>query len=272
MTLGPLVLPYPVLLLLLVFAISQGLGHLAERRDSQAGLSSRLANIFLLSLLAARLAFVWRYKELYLAQPWTMLDIRDGGWDQQAGVLAGWVYALVLAYRLPPLRRSLLRTVAVASVLWIGGTLLIMLQASRHAPAPGAVLQDRSGAPVALSAFRGKPTVINLWASWCPPCRREMPAMAAFQRAHPEVHMVFVNQGEAPGVVADFLAAGRLELDNVLLDQARRVARDYDVAGYPTTLFFDAQGRLQFMHTGELSQAALAARVAQVRQAAPAMP
>ncbi|MGE8681324.1 MAG: TlpA family protein disulfide reductase, partial [Achromobacter marplatensis] len=128
-------------------------------------------------------------------------------------------------------------------------------------------VQHIDGAPAALSAFHGKPTVINLWASWCPPCRREMPAFAKAQAANPDVNFVFLNQGEAPPDVAQFLAQHAPALRNVLLDPAGEASRKLSNRGLPATLFLDAQGRLVDLRVGELSTASLAQRLEAIQKA-----
>ncbi|WP_312183975.1 TlpA family protein disulfide reductase, partial [Massilia timonae] len=113
--------------------------------------------------------------------------------------------------------------------------------------------------------FKGKVAVVNLWATWCPPCRREMPAMQAAQQANPDIGFVFVNQGESSVVVRRFLATQQLRLQNVVIDPAGQVAARTGAAGYPTTLFYDADGKLRLRHVGELSEATLKDKLASLR-------
>jgi len=121
------------------------------------------------------------------------------------------------------------------------------------------------GAPATMPAFHGKPTVINLWASWCPPCRREMPAFAAAQAANPDVNFVFLNQAEAAQDVAQFLDKHAPALRNVLIDPAGEASRKFSNRGLPATLFLDAEGRLVDLRVGELSTASLAQRLESIR-------
>ncbi|EEF22070.1 Thiol-disulfide oxidoreductase resA, putative [Ricinus communis] len=225
--------------------------------------------MFVVALVAARVVFILRYQSLYFASPLTMLDIRDGGWDAQAGVIAAWVYALVLWQRERAARKAVAVTVGTATMLWLAGTALLMANTGTHGAIPASVLSRLDGQPVALADFRGKPTVVNFWATWCPPCQKEMPAMAQVQRQRPDVNFVFVNQGESPQVIQGFLQAGRLALNNVLLDPAQATARGFSVMGYPTTLFFDATGKLVYQHMGPLSEAALLHHVDEAGTQAP---
>jgi thiol-disulfide isomerase/thioredoxin len=104
--------------------------------------------------------------------------------------------------------------------------------------------------------------VVNLWATWCGPCRAEMPVLAAAQRARPDVRFVFANQGEGPEVVQRYLAAERLALQDVWLDIGSGLGPALGSRGLPTTVFFDADGTRVDAHFGLLNAAALQARLA----------
>ena len=147
------------------------------------------------------------------------------------------------------------------AVLLLGGIATFMMSPTA-ASLPPLALSSLDGRPVTLADFAGKPTVVNLWATWCPPCRREMPAMQQAQAAHPDVHFVFVNQGEEAGAIAAFLEKEELALANVLVDPQSSVGAALGQGGLPTTLFFDASGRLDGIRVGELSQATLNQRLA----------
>lgn len=129
---------------------------------------------------------------------------------------------------------------------------------------PALALPTLDGQTLDLIALRGKPTVLNLWATWCPPCAREMPVMAGAQSQNPSVNFVFVDQGESADQVAAWLSQRQLHLRNVVLDSSRQVGAAFDHAAYPTTLFFDAKGRLVATRIGELSAATLAQKLNQI--------
>ncbi len=111
--------------------------------------------------------------------------------------------------------------------------------------------------PAQLSSYMGVPVVLNLWASWCPPCRREMPVIEQAQTAFPDVSFVLVNQGESAQQAKTFLQSEGLNLTDVLLDPSSEAMREMRTGGLPTTFFFDAQGRMVDLHLGEITMADL---------------
>ena len=127
------------------------------------------------------------------------------------------------------------------------------------------VIDPSEGAEVELPRFVGQPMVVNLWATWCPPCVREMPVLQAAQQQHPDVHFVFINQGESADKVRAWLSVRGMTLLNVLLDRRGQSTAALDAAGLPTTLFYDAQGRLVARRIGELSPATLAEQLARIK-------
>jgi len=120
------------------------------------------------------------------------------------------------------------------------------------------------GTEVSLASFQGKPTVVNLWATWCPPCVREMPVLQQAQAERSDVHFVLVNQGERATRVRDYLASRQLRLRNVLVDEGNALGAFTGHRALPTTLFYDAQGRLVDTRVGELSAASLAHRLSAI--------
>jgi thiol-disulfide isomerase/thioredoxin len=271
---GPLVLPFSLLLMLGASAL--GL-WIAQRVGLRAGIDvqPQTLRIGLVAVVVARLAFVWQYRAAYFSAPLDILaviDIRDGGWDSQIGVIAAWAYALILVRRDPVLRKPLLTAMACASAVWIGGSIALLWLPQHKTQLPAIAFASFNGQTASLTSFKGKPTVVNLWATWCPPCRREMPVLQRAQADHPDLHFVFLNQGESSDKVQRFLTSHRLDLRNVLLDPKGQAGSAFNQSGLPTTLFFDAQGRLVDQRVGELSHATLAQRLAALRSSPKADP
>jgi thiol-disulfide isomerase/thioredoxin len=131
---------------------------------------------------------------------------------------------------------------------------------------PTVLLTTLAGEPVDLAGLAaGQPLVVNLWASWCPPCRREMPVLAAAQQQETGVRFVFANQGEGAATAQRYLSASQLALANVVLDPGTALGKAVGSTALPTTLFYDAKGRLVDTHLGELSAASLASKLKQLR-------
>lgn len=259
-SLGPLSLPFSVLLL----AVSAILALLIARRiagNARAQAEGLLYRGLLLGLFASRLAFVVQYFDAYSRHPLSMLDIRDGGWQPWAGLVAVWVYVMWLAWRAQPLRKAMLAGVMAFTVVWLAGNLLVSVEGQKVRTLPEFSATSVEGGQVALQSYAGKPTVINLWASWCPPCRREMPVFEQVQKERPEINIVMLNQGESAEQVQQFLHANKLDLRGVLLDAGGDIAKGFEQRGLPATLFFDADGRLMDTRLGELSYASLTHRI-----------
>jgi len=129
--------------------------------------------------------------------------------------------------------------------------------------------QDVSSPPSATSTSTGtrRSTVVNLWASWCGPCRREMPAFLKAQAQHPKVRFIYANQGETAITIRAFLTQQNLSLKNVILDPDRSWMTRFHASGIPTTLFFDADGKLVSSQVGELSDAALKDQLTRLERA-----
>ena len=261
---GPLSLPYSVLLTLVGIALG---GFVASRlaRASGTEVEPTLTYMLLVGLVAARLAYVLRWHDPYFDLPLSILNIRDGGWEPAAGVVAAMLFGLQRARRQAGLRKPVLAAAFTTGAVLLLGGIATFLVASSAVHLPPLSLSSLDGRSVSLADFAGKPTVVNLWATWCPPCRREMPALQQAQAANPDVNFVFVNQGEESQAIAAFLDRQGLALRNVLVDPQNSVGAALGHSGLPTTLFFDAHGRVAGTRIGELSQATLTQRLAGLR-------
>ncbi|MET0207426.1 MAG: TlpA disulfide reductase family protein [Burkholderiaceae bacterium] len=260
---GPFVLPWTFLHLVGAVGVALGLhAWLARRRGQDAG--ALLWRCLIVGVVFARLGFIYQYKELYAAHPLSIVNLRDGGWSAEVGIVAMWMFATLHLRNLPRMRMTAILPLAAGTVLFIAGQIALVMQ-PREGQLPALTLDRAGGGTLSLTAFRGRPVVLNLWATWCGPCVREMPALQAAQRERPDVHFVFVNQGEPAGQVTAWLRAQQLQLQNVAIDEHRQASAAFKQRGYPTTLFFDGSGQLVEQRTGELSEAALQATLARLR-------
>ena len=109
--------------------------------------------------------------------------------------------------------------------------------------APDFTLYDIDGNEVSLSDFRGKKVFLNFWATWCPPCKEEMPDMQLFHKQEEEndIVVIAVNIGESKSKVKDFIDSKGYEF-LTLLDSKKEIAKLYNVNAIPTTFFINSQG------------------------------
>lgn len=153
--------------------------------------------------------------------------------------------------------------VGKALIPWVGGIVLaiggfFLVQELRPAPevkassdglAPDFALATPDGRTIRLSELRGKPVVINFWATWCGPCRIEMPSFASFALAHPDVAVlgVAVDSGDAARLA---LEKKKLDIPYEVLIADPGVTRDYGVSSLPTTIVVDETGRIVRAQSG----------------------
>jgi cytochrome c biogenesis protein CcmG, thiol:disulfide interchange protein DsbE len=139
--------------------------------------------------------------------------------------------------------------------------------------APDFSLMDLQGEKISLSELRGRPVLINLWATWCPPCRAEMPAMQGVYEKYRDqgFTILAINatyQDSAPAA-ASFVDEYDLTFP-VLMDTSGEVSRLYQMRALPTTFFVDSEGIIQeVVIGGPISPALLQVRVEQLLAGAP---
>lgn len=130
-------------------------------------------------------------------------------------------------------------------------------------PAPVFALRDDTGAEASLAEYRGKVVVMNLWASWCPPCRAEMPELQQFADAYATrgVAVVGVNQGESGPRARAFAQSLRIRFP-VWLDERQQYGRAFSALGLPTTVVLGRDGVVAAGFDGQVSIAQLRTAVA----------
>lgn len=269
LSLGPIALPVaPLVLLCAVWGTSFLASRLARKGEDAAQGEVAGNTVFhaaLVGLLAARLAYLVIHADAYLASPLSALDVRDGGWYAPAGLVAGLVWLAWRSLRWPRLKKAwLVSSLAGVTVWWLAST-AIGLAGSPSMPAVELAALEGGESTTLSQAARGRPVVVNLWASWCAPCRVEMPMLAAAQQREAAVGFLFVNQGESPAAVQAYLRKEGLPLREVLLDKGSKLGEAIGSRGIPVTLFYDAQGRQVDAHFGLLNAAALESRLRQLR-------
>lgn len=116
---------------------------------------------------------------------------------------------------------------------------------------PPLVLKDLQGNSHQLGEYRGKVVLVNFWATWCPPCREEMPSMQRLKvkMTGRPFAMLGVNSGEPIGDIEEFLKGVKVNFP-ILLDADSAVTRRWKVYGLPTSFLVDRQGRVRYSLTG----------------------
>ncbi len=125
--------------------------------------------------------------------------------------------------------------------------------------APDFTLTDLTGQAVTLSALRGRVVVLNFWATWCPPCRSEVPALqAAYQQYQSRgVALIGIDLKEDAATIQQFIAPYGVTYP-IVRDETGRVSSQYQVAGIPTTIIIDADGVIRARHIGPVTEAQFA--------------
>ena len=221
--------------------------------------------MLLFGLVIGRIVFVIKFADQYDSL-WQMIDFRDRGVDWVSGMIAMALFLLWQIKRLPQQRVALFGG-ALSILLFFSVTTLLMNVGREQLSIPDIALEQLDGEQISLvQVAENNITVVNLWASWCPPCQREMPAFEKASQQYPDIRFLMLNQQESAEKVNDFLADNKLTFEHVLLDKTGKVADTFDAYGLPVTLYFDLQGTLVDSHMGEVSAASLSATLERLSQ------
>ncbi len=117
--------------------------------------------------------------------------------------------------------------------------------------APDFQLRNLEGQAISLNSLKGSPVMINFWASWCGPCRAEMPYLQQIYEewSGKELKLLTINIGESSSVASSFMQSYNLSLP-VMLDTRQTVSREYNILGIPSTFFIDKDGIIQGVKVG----------------------
>jgi len=136
----------------------------------------------------------------------------------------------------------------------LAGCLLVSLSVAGSldpSPAPSFSLESNDGSAVSLDDFRGQVVMINFWASWCGPCRQEMPLLEDLYAKYEPLGFTLlgVNVDEDPSAAVEYLKEVQVSFP-VLFDTANEVSKAYDVIAMPSTVLIGRDGKLRFIHHG----------------------
>ena len=215
-----------------------------------------MQSLLLAAFVGARAGHVLLFWSSFLGSPWRILAIWQGGFSWKFGAMSALAVAAPALWRKPHLRVPTALALSVSLLGW-GLSFQYFVKNDAAVAAPTHELSLLDGGAIDLSQLHGRPMVLNLWASWCPPCRRELPMMARFAATEGKVDFVFANQGENPAVIQRFLTAQRLSIRTVAIDQQSSLMRHYQALGLPATLFIAADGQVVAAQLGEISSETL---------------
>lgn len=155
--------------------------------------------------------------------------------------------------------------VIVVGVLVVWGAL--NPSSPRSGPAPDFVVADMAGQPAQLADLKGDVVVLNFWATWCGPCRAEIPELSAFAKAHPDVGMAGISTDDAMSVKRLAAMAGKYGITYpVYLDDNHIAAGAYGVSAIPVTFILDKDRQIVRVIQGSTTQGALEDAVASARK------
>ncbi len=115
-----------------------------------------------------------------------------------------------------------------------------------------------------LSSLKGKAVLLNFWATWCTPCRVEMPVLNELAKSNPsDVVLIAVNYQQSPEMIRRYLAKNEIDF-SVALDSEGVISKMYKVTALPTTIFIDRSGNITDIHEGMLTRESLKEKVAKI--------
>ena len=240
--LGPFPLSVAAILVIVALLVAAWAGRLAGR-SQQISISNILIDMLVAAILVSRIAFVAVWFDTYRSSPWSIFDIRDGGFILWVGLLAALLVAAWRSWRRVPVRKPLSIGLAAGALAW--AMMFGAISQLNNTMLPNVSLMTLAGEPVDLVMLAaGKPMVINLWASWCPPCRRELPDLQELSTSFKDKGLVVLGiTDEDVSKVQPFVTKQGLTYP-ILLDAGRKVNKEFNVLGIPRTVIYNRQGHL----------------------------
>lgn len=121
--------------------------------------------------------------------------------------------------------------------------------AAPNGPAPQFTLPEKGGSELSLAQYKGQVVMINFWASWCGPCRQEMPLLEDIYKKYNKLGFTLIGVNVEPdSKAADEWLKQTPVTFPVVYDKDSKVSRAYNVSGMPTTVIIDRKGNLRYVH------------------------
>jgi len=283
-SLGPILIPVSILGLVTSYiAMTWFLGRIAPRLGFDPLWTKRvIEKSFLVGIIAARLGFAASNWNSYLNEPWTVLFFWQPGYSVGVGITVAIAFSAFCIQRLKGLwhRSSIsILTSGILTGVIVFSTIvgLAWILSDQTTIRPGTTisdftLQDLDGKAVRWSDLGGSGTILNFWATWCPPCLREMPLLdLAYQTYQPQgLNVIGISVGESEETVRNYIDSTGITYpiwvngNQNTEDQTREIFNLYAGVGLPTTIFADPQGVIRKLYVGELSRGFIDSEVAKL--------
>lgn len=261
-SIGPIVLATSkavILVALVVFLLLMD-----KLNEKISGLSKWSFSSVLIAFIGARLGDLFINFDYYRDDLLSVLYFWRPGFQVEVGLALALIYTIFVIYKYG--FKNLLEDFKQKSKVILIVILLTFLTISavfvapkfnevnpEEAPKlPSVVLETLNSTKINLADFKGQNLIVNFWATWCPSCRREIPAFLQLSKIT-DTKILLINQGEDTLTVKNYLKEESLEFENIFLDQTNQMSRIFSVKGLPTTLFFDKLGNLRYTNLGLIS-------------------
>jgi peroxiredoxin len=118
-------------------------------------------------------------------------------------------------------------------------------------PAPDFTLDSRGGKPLSLAQYKGQVVMLNFWASWCVPCKQEMPLLESIQKKYSKLGFTLIGVNVEPDTKAANAVLEKIPVSfPVVYDTESKVSKLYQVSGMPSTVIIDRKGQVRMLHKG----------------------
>jgi len=151
--------------------------------------------------------------------------------------------------------------ILIGAGLLITSLVLLLATGGSKQPNPNAILM-LDGKSTEVADYQGQVLIVNFWASWCPPCRAEMPEIQAYYDQYQDdgLALLMINSGEPEATARSFIQQTGFTFP-VGLDPTNRISNNYGINALPVTLVYDRSGEIVYRHSGMISRAVLDAQV-----------
>ena len=151
--------------------------------------------------------------------------------------------------------------ILIGAGLLITALVILLASGGGKEPNPNAILL-LNGGTTEVADYQGQVLIVNFWASWCPPCRAEMPEIQAYYNQYRDdgLALLMVNSGETEATARSFIQQTGFTFP-VGLDPTNRISDNYGINALPVTLVYDRDGEIVYRHSGMISRAVLDAQV-----------